>query len=166
MTATATPTMIGHAEVLALTYDLMEQHLDTRAWRFRWNNRHTAVGVCKHDRPGGGHIEISRPLTAQISVEQARDTILHEIAHAIAGRQAGHGPLWRKIHRSIGGSAARTVPESELVVPPKPFTGTCPNCGHTKLAYRRTYIACGACCRRHNQGKFIERYVFVWTRTA
>lgn len=57
--------------------------------------------------------------------EDVKDTILHEIAHLIAGIDAGHGPKWKAAARSVGASPERIahLPESELV-PPK-WTGRC-----------------------------------------
>ena len=34
------------------------------------------------------------------------DVVRHELAHAIAGREAAHGKEWRRVCRRIGGSAA------------------------------------------------------------
>lgn len=41
--------------------------------------------------------------------EQLEDTILHEVAHAIAGSRAGHGPAWKSVCREIGANPNRTV---------------------------------------------------------
>ena len=38
--------------------------------------------------------------------ESLRDVVLHEAAHAIAGREAAHGPKWQSVCRRIGGTAA------------------------------------------------------------
>ena len=47
------------------------------------------------------------------SKEQIRDTVLHEIAHAIAGREAGHGPLWKVTARRIGATPRAKAYESQ-----------------------------------------------------
>jgi predicted SprT family Zn-dependent metalloprotease len=36
------------------------------------------------------------------SIESVQDMILHELAHAIAGRAAGHGKEFRKVCKQIG----------------------------------------------------------------
>ena len=40
------------------------------------------------------------------------DNLLHEIAHAIVGREAGHGPLWKVTARRIGATPRAKAYES------------------------------------------------------
>lgn len=68
-------------------------------WKFAWNNRKTAFGVCNHTRKT---IYLSRYLTATEQREAIEQTILHEIAHAIAGSAAGHGPAFKAACSRIG----------------------------------------------------------------
>ena len=58
-------------------------------------------------------IRISRTHALGGSKEQIRDTVLHEIAHAIAGREAGHGPLWKVPARRIGATPRAKAYESQ-----------------------------------------------------
>lgn len=41
------------------------------------------------------------------SCDQLRDTLLHEIAHVIAGLGTGHGPVWLEAARRLGCSGNR-----------------------------------------------------------
>lgn len=68
-------------------------------WKFAWNNRKTAFGVCDHTIKT---IYLSRYLTATEQREAIEQTILHEIAHAIAGSAAGHGPAFKAACSRIG----------------------------------------------------------------
>ena len=47
------------------------------------------------------------------SKEQIRDTVLHEIAHVIAGREAGHRPLWKVTAQRIGATPRAKAYESQ-----------------------------------------------------
>lgn len=38
-----------------------------------------------------------------------KDTVLHEIAHALAGHEAKHGPVWQKIAKEIGANGQRVT---------------------------------------------------------
>ncbi len=58
-------------------------------------------------------IRISRARALDGRNEQVRDTVLHEIAHAIAGPEAGHGPLWKATARRIGATPRARACESE-----------------------------------------------------
>ncbi|NCA70157.1 MAG: sprT domain-containing protein [Sphingobacteriia bacterium] len=62
-------------------------------WSFGWNRRLRAHGLCRFDRRC---IELSAVLTAhEPDGDFVLNTIRHEIAHALAGPGAGHGPRWR-----------------------------------------------------------------------
>jgi SprT-like family len=67
----------------------------------------------------GGHIEYGPPhritISGHLSPAEQRDTLLHEAVHAWAwrleGPQAGHGPLFRRLARTLGvrpGGASET----------------------------------------------------------
>lgn len=98
---------LNKAEQLA--NELMQQHKQIKVrgityrmtgnWTFAWNRRATALGLCNHTKK---QIQLSKPLTAQRDEEGVRSTILHEIAHALAGPSNGHNHLWRNIAQEIG----------------------------------------------------------------
>ena len=70
----------------------------------RVSNRTTlSVGICNFK--GGKPFEIVLSGTAfqhEANRTEFRDTVLHEIAHAIAGLRAGHGPEWKRIAIMVG----------------------------------------------------------------
>lgn len=47
-------------------------------------------------------LRLSRNLILHAPVDEVRNTILHEIAHFLAGWSAGHGPAWREACRRVG----------------------------------------------------------------
>jgi hypothetical protein len=55
------------------------------------------VGSCRHDRK-----EIVVGVEQVVSRYELRQSILHEIAHALSGSKAGHGPRWQKKARELG----------------------------------------------------------------
>lgn len=85
-------------DVAGMARRLMEEHGLT-GWTLAFVEARRRLGDCHYqDRV----IRISRAHALEGSEEQIRDTVLHEIAHAIAGPEAGHGPLWRATARRIG----------------------------------------------------------------
>ncbi len=54
-------------------------------------------------------IRITRAHALDDDDAQIRDTVLHEIAHAIAGPEAGHGPLWKVAARRLGATPRACV---------------------------------------------------------
>ena len=85
-------------EVTGMARRLMEEH-GLEDWTLAFVEARRRLGDCRYrDRV----IRISRAHALEGSEEQIRDTVLHEIAHAIAGPEAGHGPLWKATARRIG----------------------------------------------------------------
>ena len=94
-----------------LARELMDEHGLTD-WRVRIDNTTRRLGVCKHSRKT---ISLSRQYITTGSDQQIRNTILHEIGHALAGPGEGHGQEWKSIVASIGGDPSRLahVPEMQ-----------------------------------------------------
>ena len=85
-------------KVATLAGDLMDRHkLDE--WTLIFFESTRALGQCRYrDRL----IRLSRNHALDGKIEDISDTILHEIAHAIAGPEAGHGPVWKATARRVG----------------------------------------------------------------
>jgi len=90
-----------HIEDLAQR--LIDHWLDAK-WRFQWDRAKTRLGLCDFHKKT---IQLSLPRTEFQSEAQIRDTLLHEIAHALAGPKAGHGPRWQHIARELGATPDR-----------------------------------------------------------
>lgn len=141
-------------QALAMGRRLVREHgLD--GWSIIADRAKTRAGVCRfHAR----QIGISAPLTALHSEDEVRDTLLHEIAHALVGPQHGHDALWRATALRIGCSGERCVsPDAPRV--PGDWVGRCP-AGHERTRHRAPtrLMSCGRCSRR-----FDARHLFAWT---
>lgn len=68
---------------------------------FSFNKNKTRAGVCFYDPI---EIQISEYYleSKAVTEKDVSNTLLHEIAHAIAGHDAGHGPKWKHIAKKIG----------------------------------------------------------------
>ncbi len=95
--------------VAGMARRLMDEHGLT-GWTLAFGEARTRLGTC-HFRHHV--IRISRTHALEGSEEQIRDTVLHEIAHAIAGYGAGHGPLWKATARRIGATPRAKTYESQ-----------------------------------------------------
>ena len=103
----------------ALARHELDRFPQIAAWSFGWNRRRRAHGLCRYDRC---RVELSAPLTArEPDVSLILNTIRHEIAHALAGPKAGHGPLWRRWATRIGcthlASARHPSAQAEAIPP-------------------------------------------------
>lgn len=94
-------------EATMMANQIMRDNLmSERGWRLTWNQRRGAAGVCRYKTR---EISLSLPITKACDAEEFRETVLHEIAHALAGHGAGHGPEWLKTYRALGGKGGRIV---------------------------------------------------------
>lgn len=146
----------------ALAQDLMRQHgLTEKGWYFAFDSSVRRFGAC-HWRTN--KITLSEKLTTLNDETRVRQTLLHEIAHALAGPKAHHNDVWRAICVRIGGDGQRLYTEANTVTVGRKVTGTCPNCKRVIKRHRRSAIACGQCCRKYNGNKYSEKYKIVWAR--
>ena len=83
--------------------------LDIEGWDVDFDNAKRRAGVCKY---GPQVISFSRHFLTNAPLDEIRNTVLHEIAHILAGYNAGHGPEWVRIAKSIGcdGQRCTTAP--------------------------------------------------------
>ncbi len=126
-----------------LAKSLMAEH-KLAGWVFVYNRGKRTLGMCDFDRR---RIELSGHFVARNNEPAVRDTILHEIAHALAGPKAGHGRAWRAVCKRIGARPERL--DREAVMPKGRWHATCPACGSAHRRFRRplrgrTYI-CRPC---------------------
>ncbi|MEP9381824.1 SprT-like domain-containing protein [Nocardioides cheoyonin] len=125
----------------SLAHELLERH-GLVGWTIELDQAKRRAGVCRHGRKVIG---LSAPITRLHPEAEVRDTILHEIAHALVGPEAGHGPVWAETARRIGCSGERCVPEDAPRVPGA-WVGVCRE-GHMVERHRRPerVLMCGRC---------------------
>ncbi len=110
---------------------LLDEH-GLHDWTIAFDRAKRRAGVC---RPGRRQIGLSAPLTSIHPEREVRDTILHEIAHALVGTQHGHDDVWRAMASRIGCSGERCSSEDAPSIDGD-WVGTCP-AGHRRTRHRR-----------------------------
>ena len=73
----------------------------TRSWRVDWYIDNVSAGKCEHVLK---QICFNKLWVLLNSKAHALDTILHEVAHALVGPDAGHNSIWRSRFMQLGGS--------------------------------------------------------------
>jgi predicted SprT family Zn-dependent metalloprotease len=126
------------SEARTLASDLMTKH-GVGHVPFEFNGGKRRIGVCFFRSVNGTYqpvkIGISRHYATLLSEAELTNTILHEIAHALAGRDAGHGPHWRAVARSIGCNAQRCSDASAR--PEASVKGWCRKCEKVVMQQHR-----------------------------
>ena len=85
--------------------DLINTHIP--GWKFKWSAAHTTLGLCRYSTKT---IFLSKSISAINSEEEVVDTILHEIAHALAGSGHGHDAVWKRYCAMVGCRPKSTGP--------------------------------------------------------
>ncbi|UCR88546.1 SprT-like domain-containing protein [Mycetocola spongiae] len=133
---------------------LIELHLPGQGWTFRFDNAKRRAGLCNYTQH---EISVSRYLAARYEDDEIHQILLHEVAHALAGSAAGHGPAWRAVAADLGYEGSRLhsgATADELA----PWVGTCP-VGHEIFRHRRPTrrSSCAVCSR-----KFAPEFEITW----
>ena len=123
---------------------LMKSH-GLSDWRFSFDRARRRFGAC---RPATKEISLSKHLTLMNDESQVRETILHEIAHALTPGD-GHGRRWKKMCLAVGAKPVRCFTTEEVAVPaqkPSRYEMGCRQCGW--WADRRRISHARLICRR------------------
>ena len=139
-------------DVRDLAHDLIAHHLDEREWSFAFDNAKMRAGLCDYRAK---RISLSRYLAARYDGEEVRQILLHEIAHALAGSKAGHGPKWKAVAKGIGYDGKRTH-DGSAAAELAPIVGYCP-AGHEFFRFKKATrpLSCGRCSRGFNKNNLI-----------
>ncbi|MEB4614350.1 SprT-like domain-containing protein [Leucobacter sp. M11] len=133
---------------------LIRLHLDPAVWSFGFDHAKRRAGLCNFtDR----RITVSRYLAARFSDDEIHQVLLHEVAHAMAGPAAGHGPVWQRIADGIGYAGGR-LHDGGVAEELAPWRGTCP-AGHEHFRFRRPTRMHS--CARCNRG-FSTAHLITW----
>ncbi len=146
------------ADAERLARQLIGEHgLTAKGWRFDWMNGKRTCGLCCYNVKT---IKLSVHYVARNDEPAIRNTILHEIAHALAGYRAAHGPEWKRVCREIGCVPSRL--NHAAVMPEGKWKATCGGCQKVFSRHRytkvpgRTYF-CPRCRLPKGELKFVYR---------
>lgn len=161
-------------EIKSLALELMKEHgLIQKGWTLRFDNAKRRAGLCRESKLKGNYISLSKVVLPLQTDDAVKDTILHEIAHALVGNKHGHNWVWQRKAKEIGCDGQRCYNSSafveggkEALIAQAKYTMTCPECGYIIAAHRKPKInkACGKCCNAHNNGKYCEKYKLIVTQ--
>ena len=113
-------------------------------WSFRWARTKRRQGACNYRSK---RIEIAEYYASHNPPEKVLDTLLHEIAHALAGPKARHGPVWKAVAKKLGATPRACDTCDKTVVMPGDWQATCDACKKTYHKYKRPLSLTGYRCR-------------------
>ena len=89
---------MGYGEAAVYALRAFHRHGLSRRWKFALGNSRQEYGSCDFS---SRTIEVSRVFLKTATRKESIDTILHEIAHALAGTHL-HNKKWKSIAERIG----------------------------------------------------------------
>ena len=109
---------------------LNEHELFKKGWRFSFDRAKRRAGCCRYSKK---EITLAKAYAEQEELKEIKNTILHEIAHALVGPKHGHNEIWKQKALEIGCDAERY----HFVVFSKPkYKLTCSNSCFEATRYR------------------------------
>jgi predicted SprT family Zn-dependent metalloprotease len=130
-------------ELEAIANDEIVKH-GLHGWTFGLGNTKRQLGVCKYRTK---RIEIAEYYARNSPWETVLDTLLHEIAHAIAGPAARHGRAWKAVASRLGATPRACDNSQDPVMKPGDWQTTCPACKKTFHRYKRPRSLTGYRCK-------------------
>ncbi|MEN8773429.1 MAG: SprT family zinc-dependent metalloprotease [Akkermansiaceae bacterium] len=123
-------------------FDLLQEEMGAHGlidlgWEAKMDHARKRFGVC---RMSSKEISLSRPLVELNPEDEVRDTILHEIAHALAWEihkeNCGHDARWKEICSRIGARPLASY-DSEVIEPELPWVLYHTETGEIFATYQR-----------------------------
>ena len=131
-----------HQYILEMGAEMMA-HYGLSGWRLRLDHARRRAGQCDYTNK---IISLSRHYVRYAEENHIRDTLLHEIAHALVGPFHGHDAVWRKKAREIGCTATRC---HTLTFSHAKWKMRCPNgCFEAERHRRSQNLVCATCRAR------------------
>lgn len=139
--------------------EMAKYNLFQKGWTFEFIENHSRVGMCSYTKKT---IYVSSYFLALTPDKEIQDTVLHEIAHALAGPKAKHGPDWKKVAKEVGARPQRTSVGAISSATPK-YSGACMK-GHTFVRNRKSPTATYYCpkCTREIGEKWHKDAAIAW----
>ena len=119
---------------------LYSQPYTLSKWAFEFSKHKTFAGMCYYDEQ---LIVLSKYFVLHNSEEKIINTMLHEIAHALAPRGSGHNSKWRKIFKYLLIEHGQPINVSrcygdETKMPKGKYRITCTCCGDSYTQHKKT----------------------------
>lgn len=144
---------------LKIATDLVREHVvDGDLWKVKYDRSKARYGSCDERKKT---ISLSKIHAKFATDSEFKNTVLHEIAHAIAGHAAGHGKEWKRVAQELGCDAKRCHPaneEHQAYLDRHMKRVQCP-CGHVDIrrhSVKRTFLLHNRCRSCNGELKVVK----------
>ncbi|MCA9836579.1 MAG: SprT-like domain-containing protein [Trueperaceae bacterium] len=150
---------MNFTEAKTLAVQLLDDY-QLKDWVFKFDHAKRRFGSCNYTLK---QITLSKHLTELNSEEQVRETLLHEIAHALTPGDH-HGKRWQAKCLELGIKPERCYKSQEVNQPTAKYFLYCSSCELKVPRLRRSnrVFVCKACCQKYNQGRLTEKFKLEW----
>jgi len=120
------------------------------------NMKNSTIGHCDYRRK---EIVVSLEWLLNNDLEEMKQTVLHEIAHALLMNKPHrhNSQIFKEKCMEVGLQPHKKVTRPFARRQVKEYTGTCPVCGKVYIKSRRYNGSCGVCTSEYD-----ERYKLIW----
>lgn len=111
-------------------------------------------------------ITLSKHFAAILTMDEIRDVILHEIAHALTPHD-GHGPAWKAMAVKVGAKPKRCAAVDKA--PETPVKGYCRTCQKVTAEAHRLPLRVKWCSVCHKSGRIVlghRTQALVWFKNG
>lgn len=143
-------------QAITLANKMLSKHSELKYWNASTNNRKRSFGVCNYTKK---QIELSSYLIPVMTNKGIKETIIHEIAHALTPGH-NHDKVWKLKCIELGGTGQRCGGSEKYMDGEKgrklaqqkmaKYTLTCPECGAIYHKNRKPTV--DSSCGKHGRG--------------
>jgi predicted SprT family Zn-dependent metalloprotease len=139
-----------------LAIELMTKHgLIAKGWGFEFDNAKRRFGYCSYR---GKMIGLSKHIVSLNDESHVKNTILHEIAHALCIGH-GHDWVWRQKAIEIGCNGDRCYNGKEVAQPESKYIAECKGCNTIHRRHKKLPDGRSSSCAKCSGGKFNPKFV-------
>ena len=156
-------------QAVKMATQMLREHNELNNWIVVLNRRKSAFGVCSYKQK---EIQLSSLLISVTTEDSIKNTIIHEIAHALCPKQ-GHNRIWQRKCIELGGNGKRCggsdnykdgyEGREEFEKKTAKYTLTCTVC-HKKSYKNRHSTRRSSSCGEHGTRYYDERYKLIVTQ--
>ncbi len=143
--------MTSHEKVIQ-EWEIQKAKWGLNDWELTFSNQKRHLGYC---RPRKKVVSISKAFMQTNPFAVIKDTLLHEIAHALHFIETGktnHNNGWKQFALKVGCEPKRCATGQGLNMPDGKYVGVCPVCERTTKFYRkvRRSYSCSHCTNKYD----------------